>query len=488
MQRVLHRKVIVQPGGKVEIISPELDAGQTVDVTVLYESGAQGSSVVGEGKDNKKFPESPQRNEWMDLQKVVALISLILIVAMLVFALVVFLLMRGKSDPNEMARGYIEGNIDKFGEDVAGFIVRDNWLLKELGRKYVEDRVNDVIQWSYSPARLVAEGEYKVTATAMTVFNVDYDVLGRTYFIEASLPFNLTLRPDTRTVIVRPDYAGGRLEHDIPAIPRLPSGREAVEKAAENIQRCKHWALQNLEPIELSSFEMLNPKTMSDLDRILWGKMIENPRNRYDGFEPIEGETEWCMDYWSEAMSERNAYKRNEQFRDECRYKMVNKAVEYENEVKAQADWVRENYDVDVAPVVVNQYIRVMNWMDIDGMELLQMPETPRGLVWRLLENREEDYYDKYSHSEKFPSKDTPSEILEWWQIEEAFFYAIDSDDSQCAFYYPQLFFGRWIPIDAYGTEDKAQEYKDLTEDLQAEDEWPDWADSPDRDILIHLE
>ena len=177
-----------------------------------------------------KCPEPPKRNglprDWWK-------IGLIAIGAVLAVGIVVSLIIGGEPDPNEMARAYIEGNIDKLGEDVASFLVGDNWLLKELGGEYVEDRVNDVVQWSYSPARLVSEGEYKVTATAMTVFNVDYDVLGRTYFIEASLPFNLTVRPGAGTVSAKPDYAGGRLEHDIPAIPQLPSGREAVEKVEE---------------------------------------------------------------------------------------------------------------------------------------------------------------------------------------------------------------------------------------------------------------
>ena len=34
MQRSLHIKTIVGPGGKVEIVSPELEAGQRVDVIV----------------------------------------------------------------------------------------------------------------------------------------------------------------------------------------------------------------------------------------------------------------------------------------------------------------------------------------------------------------------------------------------------------------------------------------------------------------------
>ena len=34
MQKALHIRAIVQPGGKVEFASPELEAGQTVDVVV----------------------------------------------------------------------------------------------------------------------------------------------------------------------------------------------------------------------------------------------------------------------------------------------------------------------------------------------------------------------------------------------------------------------------------------------------------------------
>ncbi len=34
MQKTLHIRTTVQPGGKIEIASPELEAGQTVDVVV----------------------------------------------------------------------------------------------------------------------------------------------------------------------------------------------------------------------------------------------------------------------------------------------------------------------------------------------------------------------------------------------------------------------------------------------------------------------
>ena len=46
MQKALRMRTIVQPGGKVEIVSPELEAGQRVDIVVLHESNAKGRSIM----------------------------------------------------------------------------------------------------------------------------------------------------------------------------------------------------------------------------------------------------------------------------------------------------------------------------------------------------------------------------------------------------------------------------------------------------------
>ena len=46
MQKVLRLTTTVLPGGKVEIVSPELEAGQTVDVVVLRQAPAQRRSAV----------------------------------------------------------------------------------------------------------------------------------------------------------------------------------------------------------------------------------------------------------------------------------------------------------------------------------------------------------------------------------------------------------------------------------------------------------
>ena len=46
MQKALHVRTTVLPGGKVEVSSPELEAGQSVDVVVTRSSSTERRSVV----------------------------------------------------------------------------------------------------------------------------------------------------------------------------------------------------------------------------------------------------------------------------------------------------------------------------------------------------------------------------------------------------------------------------------------------------------
>lgn len=172
-------------------------------------------------------------------------------------------------------------------------------------------------------------------------------------------------------------------------------------------------------------------------------------------------------------MTEQNAHKRNEQFRDECRLSGVRKANDYQENIKNWAENARENGGTDVSPIIINQYIRMMNWVDIDGAELLQMQERPVSLVQRIYEGREEGYFSNYHDWDRFPTKDTPSETLEWWGIEEAFFYLIDPDTGACGLYYPQLFYGRWIPIDTYGMEDEIKRDAERLQELRESGDCP---------------
>ena len=46
MEKALHVRTTVQPGGRVEVASPELEAGQTVDVVVTRSSSTERRSVI----------------------------------------------------------------------------------------------------------------------------------------------------------------------------------------------------------------------------------------------------------------------------------------------------------------------------------------------------------------------------------------------------------------------------------------------------------
>ena len=72
MQKTLHIRATVQPGGKVEFVSSELEAGQTVDVVVLHESGVKGRSVMeilNSGPERRLFQTAEEVREYLSEEK-----------------------------------------------------------------------------------------------------------------------------------------------------------------------------------------------------------------------------------------------------------------------------------------------------------------------------------------------------------------------------------------------------------------------------------
>ncbi len=72
MQKVLHLKTTVQTGGKVEFVSPELEAGQTVDVVVLRESGEKGRSILeilNSGPERRLFKTAEEVRAYLEEEK-----------------------------------------------------------------------------------------------------------------------------------------------------------------------------------------------------------------------------------------------------------------------------------------------------------------------------------------------------------------------------------------------------------------------------------
>ncbi len=72
MQKALHIRTTVLPGGKVEVASPELEAGQTVDVVVLHESGVKGRSIMeilNSGPERRLFQTAEEVRAYLAEEK-----------------------------------------------------------------------------------------------------------------------------------------------------------------------------------------------------------------------------------------------------------------------------------------------------------------------------------------------------------------------------------------------------------------------------------
>ena len=72
MQKALHIRATVPPGGKVEFANPELEAGQTVDVVVLHESSLKGRSIMeilNSGPERRLFQTADEVRAYLAKEK-----------------------------------------------------------------------------------------------------------------------------------------------------------------------------------------------------------------------------------------------------------------------------------------------------------------------------------------------------------------------------------------------------------------------------------
>ena len=73
MWKTLHMRATVQPGGRVEIVSPDLETGQTVEVVVLHESNVQkGRSIMeilNSGPERRLFQTAEEVKAYLAEEK-----------------------------------------------------------------------------------------------------------------------------------------------------------------------------------------------------------------------------------------------------------------------------------------------------------------------------------------------------------------------------------------------------------------------------------
>ena len=122
------------------------------------------------------------------------------------------------------------------------------------------------------------------------------------------------------------------------------------------------------------------------------------------------------------------------------------------NQYRRLAEAANYDDDNDLVFQTPNQSIRILQWLDLSGDELLDSDNPP----YRILQEQSKHlsaYYGDY-----IPTKDrlveyhleTESQMdLQWLGILAAAGMTNDSSDTRvCHYYYPQVFYGYWIPLD----------------------------------------
>lgn len=107
-------------------------------------------------------------------------------------------------------------------------------------------------------------------------------------------------------------------------------------------------------------------------------------------------------------------------------------------------------YNENAPRNTINQYVRIMNWMDMEVVELLRIEETPYELMMRLSKLYSRNEY-AYLYTSSYPNREDNlnKEELEWFGVFNAWWYQTYPDTDVCGKYYPQIFYNRWIPLDS---------------------------------------
>ena len=228
---------------------------------------------------------------------------------------------------------------------------------------------------------------------------------------------------------------------------------DEIDLNVEYQRRCKAWAMDNLMPHVYAEFRLLDPATMDDLDRSLWQKRLRGgtlPTYQYDSYSmPIggSGPTRFCHIYWSEKLDTSNADLRNGQFKNKCHQSLTH-AIDYEWDKLVEAA-VRHGHDDTAAYDTPNQYVRVMRWLNIGGDELLRMEEPPYEILKRFHDKKyayETNILDQRGVKAR-EDQYGPEFDIQWWGIVRATVATRGETVTPCTYYYPQLFYGYWVPF-----------------------------------------
>ena len=350
------------------------------------------------------------------------LVALGVLVFVIVLVMISALVEPGRLSANEIAEQYVRDNTDALGEEIAAYLVSEYPPIKELAGEFIEDRIEQVVTWEYSPARSLGDSVYAVTATASVGIELDVGLVRGS--VVGALPFDLRVDEDEQAVvgstartpaasfeidlpgigaattvgeaasgvvgaITEPGVTGSRASEDTseqssavdPQVREpndarfpIPTKAECVGEAREN---------DSIDSIRLNTIVNTDPNTLIDRERFAWYQFFARER---DDLQVA------CTVFWSEGITTRNGDNRNDDYGqmsngDGC----VDRVVE-------RIRNTRTDLDPDRAA-----------W--IETVTLLERPYLSLNLAERFVLREELDGFDV------------------------------------CRAYYPQLFIGRWIPL-----------------------------------------
>ena len=389
--------------------------------------------------------------------------------------------------PSEAAEQYIEDHYDKVAEAVTHTVFPDSPLKAEITAEVAESIAEQVIPYNCRetgntgntvdtrcnlslslnrPLEVRIEAPFRVS-----ISTTNRDVFNRTIpVVQDSTPITgeMTLNGVSLEHFKEAQAAGQQFRELLnagwtapgrPTPQTKPSTR--IPKDDENRRRCRFWALNNLRPIVFQEFSALNPATMDDLDRILW-RSILHPEDRlgfYNRHEAGGDETPslWprepgihCRDYWAEPLGPHNASLRNHSFETQCRTDLEKHIT---SRYRHLADTATSNKDNDLVWETPNQHVRILQWLDTSGQELLDSRRPPHVIL------HEQSKYPHAHMSDTIPDDNLLADYrkqwdrepdLEWLGILRAADMTHNSSSglSACQAFYPQVFYGHWIPFE----------------------------------------
>ena len=242
---------------------------------------------------------------------------------------------------------------------------------------------------------------------------------------------------------------------------RLPAQQSArISQKDEHHRRCQFWALNNLRPAVHREFAKLKPNSMDDLDRILRRSKL-HPKEHLGYYKEPDDSQDiptlmpqnpgvYCRDYWAEPLNRSNANLRNHGFETQCRTQLEKQITKTYNWLGYEAGREEGNELVYSIP---NQYVRILQWLDLNGDDLMDSANPP----YRILEEQSRHAYAyeenptlKKKHLDRYQRENQTRLDPEWLGILKAagMNSSSSSDLRMCHNYYPQVFYGYWIPMD----------------------------------------